>query len=234
MDKSSLKTSVYVDGFNLFYGSLKHSKYKWLDLNHLSKLYFPNNNITAIKYFSAITKSRYYDLNKPQRQQMYFRALRTLENIQIILGSFLENEVKVYVPDKDKISNPQIAGVCLGLTHTKLPLDGGNHFKILKTEEKGSDVNIGTHLIMDAYENNFDIAIVISNDSDLAEPMRIVNQMPNKQVRLLNPYPKTNLKLQNAVNGDIKTIRQGPLKDSQFSKNLTDTNGNFHIPKEWQ
>ena len=104
---------------------------------------------------------------------------------------------------------------------------------VLKTEEKGSDVNLGTHLIMDAYENKFDVAIVVSNDSDLAEPIKIVNNMPGLKVRLLNPYLRTNFKLQEAVNKDMKYIRASALRDSQFPDNLEDVNGNFHKPDTW-
>jgi hypothetical protein len=70
-----LTAYVYVDGFNLFYGSLKKTGYKWLDVNKLLGFYFPKYNIQKIKYFSAITKARKDDLDKPVRQLAYFRAL---------------------------------------------------------------------------------------------------------------------------------------------------------------
>ena len=46
--------------------------------------------------------------------------------------------------------------------------------KVIRTEEKGSDVNIATHLIHDAYQQKFKSAVVVTNDSDLQEPIRIV------------------------------------------------------------
>ena len=45
-----------------------------------------------------------------------------------------------------------------------------------KTEEKGSDVNLASHLLRDAYNRRFEVAEIITNDSDLAEPVRIVSQ----------------------------------------------------------
>jgi uncharacterized LabA/DUF88 family protein len=45
-----------------------------------------------------------------------------------------------------------------------------------KTEEKGSDVNLASHLLRDAYTKRFEVAVLITNDSDLAEPVRIVAQ----------------------------------------------------------
>lgn len=228
-----LKAYAYVDGFNLFYGSLKKSNYKWLDLNKLSELYFPNYEIAKIKYFSAITKSRQDDLNKPIRQLTYFRALKTLKNLEIILGTFLENEVTMYIPEKCLKTGRQSANVELNKTLAKLPLLGKNYLVAKRTEEKGSDVNLATHLIMDAYEQKFDLAIVISNDSDLAESIKIVNKQLNLKVRLLNPYPRTNHTLQDAVNRDIKIIRKAALANSQFPNKLTDKNGNFCKPKIW-
>jgi len=228
-----IRANIYIDGFNLFYGCLKNTNYKWLNINKLAGLYFPKYEIQTIKYFSAAVKARKNDLNKPVRQQTYFRALNTLKNVKIILGTFLESEVKMYVPEKDSKGNRQKANVSLNGIPAKLPLLDPNHLIARKTEEKGSDVNLGTHLIIDAYEKKFDIAIVISNDSDLAEPIRIINNHIGLKVRLLNPYPNTNFKLQRAVNGDIKNIRQSALKASQFTDNLVDINGSFHKPFGW-
>ena len=45
--------------------------------------------------------------------------------------------------------------------------------KILKTEEKGTDVNLAAQLLIDAFEDKFDIAMVFSNDSDFLFPLKI-------------------------------------------------------------
>lgn len=230
-----LRACFYVDGFNLYYGSLKGTKHKWLDLNKLFSSYYPNYKIEKIKYFSAPTKARQNDLGKPVRQQMYFRALRTNPNTEIILGSFLENEVYYYVPERNKNNQPQKVNVSFFGTTPCLPLSGTNYVAVKKTEEKGSDVNLGAHLVMDAYENNFDVAVVVSNDSDLVGPINIVNNMTKLRVRLLNPYPRTqaSLKAVTQQNG-IKDIREGVLKSSQFPENMADAIGNFHMPPEWK
>jgi hypothetical protein len=47
---------------------------------------------------------------------------------------------------------------------------------VLKVEEKGSDVNLGCHLLLDAFQNNFDVAAALSNDSDPVEPIQIGTQ----------------------------------------------------------
>lgn len=231
-----LKACFYVDGFNLYYGSLKKTKYKWLDLNKLFSLYYPNYKIEKIKYFSALTKGRKHDLNKPVRQQTYFRALRTNPNTEIILGSFLENEVYFHIPEKTRLKQQQKVNVLsLFKIPAYLPLFGKNYLAVNKTEEKGSDVNLGAHLVMDAYEGDFDVAVVVSNDSDLVEPIRIVNNMTKLRVRLLNPYSMTQstLKAVTQQNG-IKYIRGKALQSAQFAANMTDSTGNFYIPPEWK
>jgi hypothetical protein len=72
------KTYVYVDGFNLFYGALRRTPYRWLDLAKLCRLYFPSDDVRRIKYFTAIVSARPSDPDQPLRQQLYLRALQTL------------------------------------------------------------------------------------------------------------------------------------------------------------
>ena len=169
------KAYIYIDGFNLFYGSLKGSKYKWLDLDSLFKFYFSEFDIIKIKYFTALIKERKNDKSGPINQQMYLRALRTLSNVEIIYGTFLEKKLIARVDPKDKYNNAQKAKVWINKFISKtLPLKGVNYFSISKYEEKGSDVNLGIHLVNDAHKNKFDVSIIVSNDSDLAGGLRIV------------------------------------------------------------
>lgn len=58
---------------------------------------------------------------------------------------------------------------------------------VAKTEEKGSDVNLGVHLVRDAFVDAFDVAYVLTNDTDLVEPIRIVTHEVGKQVCIVAP-----------------------------------------------
>ena len=117
-----MKTIVYVDGFNLYYGALRGTPYKWLDLAMLCRRLLPHNQVQRIKYFTARIQARAGDPDGPSRQDVYLRALRTVPNLEIIYGHFLSNKVR-------------------------LPLaDGSGFAEVVKTEEKGSDVNIAAHL----------------------------------------------------------------------------------------
>lgn len=207
-----MNTTVYVDGFNLYYGSLKNTPFKWLDLSKLCSLLLPKHQINKIKYFTAFVKSRPNDLNMPIRQQIYLRALRTLPNIEIITGHFLTQVVAMPVAGCDPKSQKFV--------------------NVVKTEEKGSDVNLATHLLSDGYKREIDVAVLITNDSDLVEPVRIVRKELNLTVGVINPHENpSRILIKHA--SFVKQIRKGVLSYSQFPKTLKDSKGIFHKPDKW-
>jgi len=205
------KTYVYVDGFNLYYGALYKSPNKWLDLHKMCQLLLPSHNIAKIKYFTANVSARPYDTDQPIRQQIYHRALRTIPNLEIILGSFLTKQI---------------------MAPLALPIDGKRFAKIIRTDEKGSDVNLAVHLLHDAYQKHYDTAVIISNDSDLAEAIRIVKNELGIKVGILNPHKYSSTTLRSVASFQ-KRIRSGVVRISQFSDTLTDTNGTFQKPSSW-
>jgi hypothetical protein len=83
---AAVRLNVYVDAFNLYYGCLRTSPYKWLDLLALSQRLFPGDEIHRIRYFTALVSARADDPRKPQRQQVYLRALGTLPCVSIHFG----------------------------------------------------------------------------------------------------------------------------------------------------
>lgn len=86
---------VYVDGFNLYYGSLKRTPYKWLDLGRLCTAMLPADRVTAIKYYTARISARPGNPTAPNDQQIYLRALRTIPNLSITYGHFLTHSVSM-------------------------------------------------------------------------------------------------------------------------------------------
>jgi len=123
------RTYVYVDGFNLYYGAIKGTPHKWLNIRRLCELLLPHHSIAKIKYFTARVSARKNDPHQPIRQQMFLRALRTVPDLEIVYGSFLSHDVTMPLAE---------------------PSPGGPRFaKVTRTEEKGSDVNIAAHLIRD-------------------------------------------------------------------------------------
>jgi uncharacterized LabA/DUF88 family protein len=169
----------------------------------------PNHRILQIKYFTARVSARPHDPDQPVRQQTYLRALRTLPNITIIYGHFLSHEVVM-----------------------PLASAPGQFARVIKTEEKGSDVNLATHLLHDAYQNAYEAAVVISNDSDLLEPIRVVGKDMGKIVGILNPQQRPSRVLHANV-PFFKQIRSGVLAASQFPTVLNNSNGTFNKPTTW-
>src|SRR4051812_31215107 len=90
-----MKTVVYIDAFNLYYGCLKDTPHKWLDLQKFCQMSLPQNQVTHIRYFTAKVVARPHDLQQPVRQQTYFRALGTLPNLTIHYGHYLETKVRM-------------------------------------------------------------------------------------------------------------------------------------------
>lgn len=89
-----LRTNVYIDGFNLYYGLLKGTPYKWLNLETFCDLLLPKNNVQRIVYCTAKVEPRPYDPDQPLRQLAYLRALATLPRVEIVLGNFMSSVVR--------------------------------------------------------------------------------------------------------------------------------------------
>ena len=209
-----MRTRAYVDGYNLFYGCLKGSPYKWLNVYALACNLLPRNRIDKLRYFTAQVSARPHDPNQPQRQQTYFRALSSVPQIEIHRGHFLTHEV----------SMPDAAAWRAGKYRP---------VRVMKTEEKGSDVNLATYLLVDAFEDRFDVAVIISNDSDLKEPISLVRSRFGKKIVILGPK---STRISGALRPLADYIRQfGPssLAKAQFPVQMGDAIGTFHKPQGW-
>ena len=107
--------------------------------------------------------------------------------------------------------------------------------QVQKTEEKGSDVNLGVYLVRDCFMGDCDNALVISNDSALAEAVRIVVDDCGKPVTIVNPHPRTRLSrhLCDVSTSCVREINRSVLAASQFPPSLTDSTGAFVKPATW-
>lgn len=208
-----LKTNVYVDGFNLYYGALKDRDYacKWLDIGRLSELLVGSRHtVNRIRYFTAEVKGRANNPGQGLRQQIYLRALRTIPNLEVKLGYFREDPKDLPLYD----SLPKL-----------------KFRRVAVTEEKGSDVNLATYLLLDAFKDDFDSALVISNDTDLQEPISVVRAELAKPVGVVITKPEARW---SALEADFyRRIRMGNLKASQFPDTLQDAQGTITKPSEW-
>lgn len=196
------RTIIYVDGFNLYYGCLKNTPYRWLDLKSLfSKMLNDSHKICKIKYFTALVVDRKGDEKSRLHQKYYLRALETvIPEVEIHYGHYLTHEVKA------KVAKPP-----------------PEFIRILKTEEKGSDVNLAVHLLNDAWLDHYDCAVLVSSDSDLAESMKLVKMQHQKKLGLIFPdaNPKRKPSRQLCQHADfIKHVRHTALANSQLPNNI--------------
>lgn len=208
-----MRTFIYVDGFNLYYRALKGTPHKWLDLKAVfSRILHAKHQILKIKYFTALVQGPPYDPNKPIRQSAYLRALKHyIPEIEIYYGHFLSHEVSAPLANPG-LHNPQFV-------------------RIIRTEEKGSDVNLAVHMLHDAWLDSYDCAVVVSNDSDLAESMRLIKERHRKPIGLFTPgtsHPSQQL-LQHAH--FARRIRPGALAQSQLPDRIPGTT--IHKPSSW-
>ena len=207
-----MRTNVYIDGFNLYYRAIKGTTYRWLDLGKLSQLLLPHHQISRIRYFTALVIARPDDPTQPQRQQTYLRALETIPNLTIHRGHFMSNTTRRLLVTP--------------------PVNGSRFAEVWDTKEKGSDVNLASYLLLDGFTNDYEMAVVISNDSDLQLPISMVRTKLDKIVGVIDPSPKRSFELSSAASW-YRSLRQGPLSVSQFSPTLNDAQGVISKPPTW-
>jgi hypothetical protein len=115
---------------------------------------------------------------------------------------------------------------------TPLP-DGTVTVEVIKTEEKGSDVNLASYLLVDGMHGEYDQAIIVSNDSDLITPVRLARGELGKRVGILCPHLRPSQPLVRAATF-FRPVRRGPLSASQFSPILYDAQGReIRKPSNW-
>jgi uncharacterized LabA/DUF88 family protein len=156
------KTAVYVDGYNLYYGRLRNTPYKWLDLvrlfDELLTVQDGVAHIEAVKFFSAHALARFASHGNAsvQAQQAYHRALQTLypERFSIVLGTHSMDNSGALVP----------------VFRDGIPYDRNDRVRVWKIEEKKTDVNLAMAMYRDAAKGLYDQVVLCSNDSD-AEPV---------------------------------------------------------------
>lgn len=257
-----MRTSVYIDGFNLYYGALKSTRFKWVDPVRLATGLLPeDHHIELVRYFTARVSGE-IDPEAPARQQTYLNALQTLPEVRLHFGRFLTKtawrplanlpvaDEPIHIPkpvtlpkgdhlvgDKDPRTLP------VGFYGTKSRTRKLKTFRSAKqnpnalvaefhtTEEKGSDVNLGTHLLNDAWKGKFDAAMVISNDTDLITPIRMVSKERGKPVFVVCPRNGHMAPQLKAVASHVRHIRKRHLKDAQFPDVLPRTE--ISKPDEW-
>lgn len=219
-----MKTFVYVDGFNLYYRALKGKAIgrKWLNIHELVRRAMPADaSIEKINYYTADI-SAIPDSDAPKRQREYLRALETVPCVAIHKGRFLVSRPMMYL-DESLTFSPK---------PTQKQAPPPRFAKVVKTEEKGTDVNLGVHLVRDAFAGSFEQAVVVSNDTDLVEAIRIVVEDLNLPVFLVSAGGRQSATL-NRLAAGVKFAKRH-IKRCQFPAAIAVEDGeDIRKPDGW-
>lgn len=208
MNKRSI---IYVDGFNFYYGTVRGTSHKWLNLERLFERLRPDDEIQVIHYFTALVAGSH----RPN-QECYLRALATLPKVNVILGKFKTRQIKCRVR---------------ACQHR-----GSRIFDA--TEEKRTDVNIALQMLDDVHHDRTERIILVNGDSDLVPAVDLVKkESPKTQVLVYvpsrNPIRGAAVELRSAADKN-KTFPLQLLPLSQFPSEVQDGRGGvIKKPASW-
>ena len=207
-------TNLYIDGFNLYYRALKDTPFRWLDLRRLAETLFPQDSINRVSYFTARLDVRPGNPGQAQRQLIYLRALATLPRFDSYFGVF-----------RSGVKRRPLAESVPGLP---------THVLVRDSEEKGSDVNLATRLLVDGFNGEYEQAVVVSNDADFAGAMRYVRDDLGLRVTLVNPDSRNSSPRELADAATyVKRLWKSHLRRSQLPDTLRDQVGVITKPTTW-
>jgi len=198
------RTIVYLDGYNLYHGLMDRydRKYLWLDLTRfaLSLLSDPRQQLISTKYFTSEAPGGSTS-DSWQRQQTYWKALKSCPMLEVVKGSYREKAVR-----------------CKSCRLAEAECKACGQ-KLVFRNEKRTDVNIATHLVRDACEGNFEVAILVSGDTDLVPAVEVVKE---KKCRIVVGFPpdRATNDMKDAAGGAAFKITEGQLKRSQFPRRV--------------
>lgn len=228
-----MRTIVYIDGYNLYYGRLKHSPYKWLDIyrlfsEHIIRAQSPQAKVIKAKYFTADIKARVASHGQAAQkaQNDYHRALTTLypDHIEIIKGFYSLDYAK--------------------LPRYKRPLDKSDRVDVWRLEEKQTDVSIALHAYRDVIRKECDQIVLVSNDTDLEPALQMIRMDvgDNIDIGIVIPIPKPepgkahrppNQRLSQYANWTRRYILDNELANSQLPNPIPTKKKTILRPNYW-
>jgi uncharacterized LabA/DUF88 family protein len=202
----SERVIVYIDGFNLYFG-MREAGFD--NCRWLDVEALAKNLLQANQELVAVkyfTSRVSNNPDKQKRQSTYLDALYN-KSVKIIYGNYQDGQEE-----------------CRRCKH------------IWRTaKEKMTDVNIATAIIIDAFQDKYDMAMLISGDSDLVPPIKAVHEhFKNKRVFIAFPPKRNNSSMALVAKGSL-TIGRKKLVDSQLENEIMNKNGfKLKKPIEWK
>ena len=218
-----MRVGIYVDGFNYYYAVFRDPKRpytanKWLDIRKLAEAIANEHGspgtCAIARYCTAIVNDPPYDPTRSHRQRTYLDALASLPEVQVHIGTHV-SVTKWGVP----LSTPNAPPIAF---RTR--------------EEKGSDVSLGSCLVRDAALGEFDLGIVVSNDSDLKDAVRIARVDFKRRLLVICPHQNRpmSVALRQASNKKNFRLNLGHLPHCQLPNPVVTTEGRMiRKPASW-
>lgn len=182
-----MRVGVYIDGFNLYFGGrgLMGGRgkpgWRWLDLRQLATNLIARPRSWSGAHVSRVVycTARIDGANDPSRiydQEVYLRALTAARAVDVIeFGKYVTRLIRSPLAVADRRGRPvlvEAGGPVTVVDSAEQPVNDVRFIaSVARREEKGSDVNVASHLLIDVLGGHVDAAVVISNDSDLAFPL---------------------------------------------------------------
>lgn len=210
-----MRTIIFIDGYNLYYGALQRSQYKWLDLYRLfnEHVLLPDTELLEVRYYTApVLGSLCDDPESPTRQRQYLQALRKMPpaKTQVIEGKLIKNSAHLRLAEPISQA-PELSTV-----------------RVITLTEKKTDVNIATDMVSGAFLGNYDQAVLCSNDSDMEGALRTIRtHCPNIRLGLVAPVLGATTRhisrdLKQQVHW-VKTLHADALKAAQLPEKVPGT-----------
>ena len=212
-------TIVYIDGSNLYYGQLRDTPYKWLDLKAFArKLLLPEYVFDTVKYFTSRVVDKTDGHQRAARQAGYIDALSNL-GVQVFEGYY-----RMRVERLEAVGRHCKA--CSLVSHP-------GYVRGTRLSEKLTDVNIATEMLKDAYENKADAFVLISGDSDLAPALRVVRYSTSHSVIVFNPQRSICNELRRYATF-YRNIPPGSAEGCRLPDSFTTADGHtIRCPEAW-
>jgi hypothetical protein len=242
-----MRVGLYVDGFNLYYGARalcgrSTPGWRWLDVRALGEHLVARSSWTEARIERVVHCTARVSGTKGQTgqhdQDTYLRALREHASADVIaMGNYVSRVATAPLAVADRRKRPVLSTSAWPVQvrdAVGVDVPGATFMvSVARREEKGSDVNVASHMLIDVLEHHVDAVVVISNDSDLAFPLDFARtRLP---VGLVNPTPGyTAGKLRGGADDGAgghwwSSLHQADLLAAQLPPNV----GRLRRPEGW-
>lgn len=208
---------IYLDAFNWYFGIFMHRPaWKWLNVQSFFESLRLDEDVVAVKFFTAIVDPDHHVSQRRDRQKRYFKALGTLPKVTIIPGKYQERTVTCRARD------------CQRRLKYEVP------------EEKKTDVNIAINLLDDALRGLTDSMVIVSGDSDLEPAVEWVRRNhPAIKITVYVPVLEDQSRQRRNDNYNRMGVTCKPLPLADIPRHVLppkvrlDENETFTRPDEW-